>query len=110
MMGFNRFEEKLKEIQAAKIKALNLVGIFVRGEYVARLERGHHVVSGELVGSPSYKVTNDETVRIGTNVEYAGFVEHGTSNSRAYPCLRPSIDENRDKIKDLIAMPIRKIL
>lgn len=34
-------------------------------------------------------------VRIGTNVEYARFVELGTSRARAQPYLRPALDAAR---------------
>ena len=47
-------------------------------------------VTGTMISSPS----KDE-VFIGTNVEYAEYMEYGTRNTGAQPYLRPAIDENR---------------
>jgi HK97 gp10 family phage protein len=101
MNGFNNFEKKLKDITAATIYGLDLVGKFVGGEYKCRLEAGHHVITGYLVGSVTYNVVGDKAVRIGASADYAGYVEYGTSHSRAFPCLRPAIDENHERIKSL---------
>lgn len=40
--------------------------------------------------------------RIGTNVEYAEYVELGTDKMPAQPYLRPALENNRDKIEKLI--------
>ena len=42
------------------------------------------------------------TVVVGTNVEYAAFVEMGTSRSKPYPYLKPSIQNNRETIKKIL--------
>lgn len=42
------------------------------------------------------------TVCLGTNVEYAAYVEMGTSKSRPYPYLKPAIENNKDTIKKVI--------
>ena len=42
------------------------------------------------------------TVVLGTNVEYAAYVEMGTSRSRPYPYLKPAIEGNKDTIKKVI--------
>lgn len=107
MNGFNNFRKKIEDILQAEDDALEAVGKFVKGEYIVRLEQGHHVVSGKLVGSPTHKVEG-KSVRIGTNVEYAGYVEYGTSRSRAYPCLRPAVDDNTDRIQSLFKEVIGK--
>jgi len=46
----------------------------------------------------SIAVTTDPTssglvVSVGSNVEYAGYVENGTSRMRARPYLRPALDQ-----------------
>jgi HK97 gp10 family phage protein len=38
---------------------------------------------------------------VGTNVEYAPYVEAGTSRQTAKPFLKPAGDENRDRILQL---------
>ena len=42
------------------------------------------------------------TVVVGTNVEYAAFVEMGTSRSSPYPYLKPSIENNKPTIKKVL--------
>ena len=42
------------------------------------------------------------TVVLGTNVEYAAYVEMGTSRSRPYPYLKPAIEGNKETIKKVI--------
>jgi HK97 gp10 family phage protein len=105
MNGFNNFAKKIEQVLKAEEAALDAVGVLVKGEYIRNLEKGHHVVTGKLVGSPAHRVIDNgigrKAVRVGTNVEYAGFVEYGTSKSRAYPCLRPAVDDNREKIQKL---------
>ena len=45
---------------------------------------------------------------VGTNVEYAPYVEYGTKRSRAQPFLRPAIDRNRRRIIRMMAEKIRQ--
>lgn len=42
------------------------------------------------------------TVVIGTNVEYAAYVEMGTSKSKPYPYLKPALQDNKAKLKKII--------
>ena len=48
-------------------------------------------------GSP-----DERSVFIGTNVEYAAYVELGTSKMRPRPYLKPGIENNRDKFKSIM--------
>lgn len=55
---------------------------------------GPHVRTGRLRSSISTAIGEDsESVYadVGTNVEYAGFVELGTRRAKAYPYLRPAL-------------------
>ncbi len=109
MNGFNGFEKKMKEIDAATVFGLEVVGKFVEDEYILRL--GAHVRTGNLIGSPTHKVQAEQkAVRVGTNVDYAGFLEHGTSRSRPYPCLRPAVDDNTEHIKQLFKESVGGVL
>lgn len=40
-----------------------------------------------------YDSFGSEEYRVGTNVEYAIFVEYGTSRNQAQPYLRPAVEE-----------------
>ena len=54
-------------------------------------------VTGTLSNSIGFKVRGDE-VSVGTNVEYAPYVEYGTSRSKPYPYLRPALDSKRREL------------
>lgn len=77
-------------------RALTAVGLYVEGEAKLRCA----VDTGNLRGSIDNKVDGDHVI-IGTNVEYAVFVEKGTSRQKAQPYLTPSAEENIDNIKRL---------
>lgn len=47
------------------------------------------------------------TVYVGTNVEYAPYVELGTSKQSAKPYLRPAVEQNRRKIEKAIEIAFR---
>lgn len=56
------------------------------------------VDTGRLRASISHEIQTDSHGLIGvvgSNVEYASFVEFGTSRSRAQPYLRPALDAAR---------------
>jgi HK97 gp10 family phage protein len=44
----------------------------------------------------------------GTDVEYAAYVEFGTSKQSAKPYLRPAFDENKDRAKNEVAEALRQ--
>lgn len=50
---------------------------------------------------------SERTVYIGTNVEYAPYVELGTSKMSAKPYLRPAVEQSREKIKRAIELAFR---
>lgn len=61
------------------------------------------VDSGQLQNSLTMDV-NDETHTgsVGTNVEYAPYVEIGTTGHKPQPFLQPAVEQNKDKIKEVI--------
>ena len=64
------------------------------------------VDTGNLRGSIASRVirnTDGEvTGVVGSNVKYAPFQEFGTSKMEAQPYLRPAVEENREKIRELL--------
>jgi len=90
--GLKIIEKTLK----AQERALEAVGIFVEGEAIARCPYDTY----RLINSISH-IVKENWVKIGTNVEYAPFVEYGTSKQDPQPYLRPAVDNNHDKIREL---------
>ena len=80
-------EKALEELQRKKKTALTEIGERVKSK--ARVNSP--VDTGRLRGSIDYQVS-DDTVSIGTNVEYAINLEFGTKNQRRQSFLRPARD------------------
>jgi hypothetical protein len=110
---------------------LEMVGLFVQGEAVSRCvvgkyPKGSGRIGGRLRASITYatsknhsevrgegypqasdkdglKKSKAQTVRVGTNVEYAPYVELGLGgNGDNARFLRDSVDQNTEKIKQLL--------
>lgn len=61
------------------------------------------VDTGNLRRSITYEVdTADNAVYIGTNVEYAPYVELGTSRQKAQPFLRPAASEHSAQYRQVL--------
>jgi CRISPR/Cas system type I-B associated protein Csh2 (Cas7 group RAMP superfamily) len=88
-----------KAIGEAQEKTLEGIGSFVEGEAITRSP----VVSGNLKGSWNHRVSEDkQSVTIGSPVDYAIFVEKGTSNGQqAQNVLTGAAEDNLNKIKKL---------
>lgn len=77
--------------------ALEEVGLAAEG-YAKRLAP---VDTGRLRNSITHEVSGD-TVYIGSNVEYAPYVEMGTTRTRAQPYLQPAVQNNTSAYKRII--------
>lgn len=94
----DRSQEVREEMNRAIAKALEEVGI--TAEAYAKLLCP--VDTGRLRNSISHAVDeNTKTVYIGTNVEYAPYVEKGTSKTKAQPFLEPAITNHVDEYKTI---------
>lgn len=94
----NRAEELKAELSRAKKAALTAVGLQA-GKNVRQITP---VDTGRLRSSISHRLQGDSAVAIGTNVEYATYVEMGTSKMKAKPYLRPGIENNAEQYRDII--------
>lgn len=108
--------KKLMENEIAS--ALEEIGIMAEGYAKIELStpKTHadgterpNVDTGRLRNSITHAVRMDgqeKAVYIGTNVEYAPYVEMGTSRARPYPYLRPAatnhLDEYKAKIEEYL--------
>lgn len=101
-MGFifnSNADEIKKKIAENKERALEAVGIFITGEAKERCP----YITHNLQRSITHKVeARDDKVIIGTNVEYAVYVEKGTSRSAKQPYLTPAAEENLKRIESLV--------
>lgn len=67
-----------------------------------------YVRTGRLRNSITYGVdTSEPAVYIGSNVEYAPYVELGTSKMRARPYLKPAVENYAGEYKDLLEQAMK---
>lgn len=128
----------LRELEAAKRKALETIGQKAEG-YAKKLcpvgtpestgIAGYR--GGTLRNSITHRVENGDTMAIGSNVEYAPYVELGTGPhftpppeweqfttergsgvGRAYvkprPYIRPAIEEHRDEYQNIVERELKR--
>lgn len=62
------------------------------------------VKTGTLKRSITHNFLDEHTAIVGSNVEYAPFVELGTSKMAARPYLRPALHKNLGAIKRLFGV------
>lgn len=89
-------QEVLNRLPDVVEAALEAIGLTAEG-YAKEL---CPVDTGRLRNSISHAVEGD-AVYIGTNVEYAPYVELGTSRMRARPFLGPAAENHGQKYKEL---------
>ena len=89
-------DEVIDEMKKAMERALEKIGMV--GEAYAKEECP--VDTGTLRNSISHAV-DDNTAIIGTNVEYAPYVELGTSKMDAQPYLRPAVENHVKEYKEI---------
>lgn len=90
--------EAAKEIKAAIARSLEKIGLTAEG--YAKLECP--VDTGRLRNSITHQVEGENAVYIGTNVEYAPYVELGTVHQAAQPYLRPAAQEHSDTYRSIL--------
>lgn len=89
------------ELHKAMAVALEAVGLQAE-EYAKGL---CPVDTGLLRNSITHAVSDDsggQAAYIGTNVEYAAYVEMGTSRSKAQPYLKPAAENHKEEYKQII--------
>lgn len=92
----NNIPKYRDELEIKTIKALETIGLVAEG-YAKRL---CPVDTGRLRNSITHTVDiKGEAAYIGTNVEYAPYVELGTSRQKAQPYLKPAAQDHADEYK-----------
>ena len=93
--------DNTKEVSAMAKEALSraLEWIGLEAEGYAKMECP--VDTGNLRNSITH-TTDESAAYIGTNVEYAPYVELGTSKMKKRPYLKPAATEHTDKYKAIV--------
>lgn len=94
--------EFLQEVADKIPVALEECGLVAEG-YAKRL---CPVDTGRLRNSITH-TTEENTAYVGTNVEYAPYVEMGTTRTRAQPFIKPALADNVDVYKGIIERHLR---
>lgn len=99
----NNFSDLIEQAAFSQIEtALEKVGLMA--ERNAKL--ACPVDTGRLRGSISH--THDKnTSYVGTNVEYAPYVEMGTKSTKAQPYLKPAIADHIQEYKNTIEQELK---
>lgn len=107
-------EEVTEGIRVAILAALEEIGLMAEGYAKRELStpKGGHrsgqdprpsVDTGNLRNSVTHVVdAADRSVVVGTNVEYAPYVELGTARAKEFPFLRPAATEHGDEYREVL--------
>lgn len=89
-------------LDRALASALEEVGLAAEGFAKKKLTENHSVDTGRLRNSVTHIIDmGEEAVYIGTNVEYAPYVELGTSHSKEKPYLRPAAQDHETEYRKI---------
>lgn len=92
-------EEASQGIRRAIDRALEEIGLAAEGY----AKRACPVDTGNLRNSITHAVASSEdAVYVGTNVEYAPYVETGTRRTAAQPFLRPAATEHGSTYREIL--------
>ena len=98
----------LRGTEAAARRALEIIGGMAETHAKEQLVANGSVVTGRLMGSITHEVDGDgRAVVIGSNVEYAPFVELGTVKMSARPYLRPAVENHIAEYQNVLETEFR---
>lgn len=95
-----------EEMHEAVLRSLEICGLTGESYAKINLTNNRSVDTGNLRNSMTHTVVEsnrgEQSAYIGTNVEYSGFVELGTSRSKAKPYLKPAVTDHVDEYREII--------
>ena len=98
-------KEVMDAVQQAIDRGLEICG----GMAESYAKRRCPVDTGNLRNSITHQQYDDKTEVIGTNVEYAPYVELGTVRMKARPFLRPAAENHKEEYKAILENELAKI-
>jgi HK97 gp10 family phage protein len=97
----SKLPEVLQATDEAITTALEAIGEQAEGNVADEITRVGAVDTGRLRNSIGSRVV-EKTVYVGTNVEYAPYVELGTVKMAKRPYLRPGMENNLREYQDIL--------
>lgn len=109
-----KMEDHSKEVIRTKddaiAKALEMMGQHAVSYTRLNLTATGAVDTGRLRASYTHvPEQKEEAVYVGTNVEYAPYIEYGTYKMDARPCLKNAINENTETYKAIATRCLNEI-
>ena len=99
----------LAALKAAEERALEICGGTAEAHAKVNITRNHSVVTGNLRNSIAHGQLDDKTEAVGSNVEYAPYVELGTRKMHAKPYLVPAIEGHAGEYQRIIQQELSEI-
>lgn len=94
-------DEVLAAKNEAVLKAMRSIAMKAEGYAKKSLTKSGAVDTGRLRGSVTGEYDGNG-VQVGTNVEYAFYVEEGTYKMKARPYIRPSIADHVQEYQEIL--------
>ena len=95
----NKMDEVQQAAHQAELNALLICALIAESYAVKKCPYD----TGRLRGSISHGVSEEEMCGfIGTNVEYAPYVEYGTIKMKARPFFKPAVNDHQDEYRAII--------
>lgn len=108
--GLSSLQAKLSKIdpltKSAMERGVRRAGLKVEGDakMVTPVDTG---ALRSSINTTSSSTANSATATVGSNLEYAAYVELGTSKSSAQPFLQPSLQKNKKVATQIVMTEIR---
>ena len=99
-------DDILSDLEKGKRNALTAIGATAETHTKENITADKLVDTGRLRNSISHAV-DGESAYIGTNVEYAPYLELGTKKITAHHYLKRAVTEHQDEYKKLTAQAIK---
>ena len=99
----------LRHMEKGKRNALTAIGATAETHTKDNITADDLIDTGRLRNSISYAV-DGESAYIGTNVEYAPYLELGTKKIAAHHYLKRAATEHKDEYKNLTAQAIQSAI